>query len=370
MPPIGGHQRYTRGMSARPPPVPAPRWHSIARMAVAVGVSAVALAWFVLGVDWLPLQETLAVVDLAWVMAAVGILVFEFVLRAARWRVLLRPLGNYVRLRDLFAAQVIGAAANTLYPLRAGELARPLVATERTGIPFVQVVATAAMERVFDLFGMVTVLVTMVAVLPTIADGPEGELVVRLKVYGGMLGLVALVCLAIFFGLASGDARARTAFQTILRIAPGPVQAFFMRLYDGFVAGLGSARDVRALTKAGLLSVWMWFDGAVAIWCLFQAFGMALPFGAACFTAVAIALTVAIPQAPGFLGVFHKAMEMTMELWGQTSAVSQGFAIVFWAVSFLPVTLIGVIAMWREGFSASRLTKMASSTSIKENGGS
>ena len=29
--------------------------------------------------------------------------------------------------------------------------------------------------------------------------------------------------------------------------------------------------------------------------------------------------------------------------------MAQGFALVFWAVSFLPVTLVGVVAIWREG---------------------
>ena len=325
------------------------------RFAIAVVVSVAALSWFVAGVDWAPLLDTLADVKLGWVLVACGILVFEFVLRALRWRVLLRPLGVEARVSDLFAAQVVGAAANTLFPLRAGELAKPLVAAERTGRSFVEIVATTVMERVFDLFGMVSVLVAMVVVLPTVADGPEGELVRNLKLYGGAFGGIALLALGVFFVLASGDARARRVFGTILKLGPPPVRPMFMGLFDGFVKGLGSARDVGALARAGGLSVWMWFNGALAIWCLFQAFSMALPFGAACFTAVAIALTVAIPQAPGFLGVFHKAMEMTMVLWGQSDAAAQGFAIVFWAVSFAPVTAIGVVAMWREGLSPARL---------------
>ena len=45
-----------------------------------------------------------------------------------------------------------------------------------------------------------------------------------------------------------------------------------------------------------------------------------------------------------------------MVLWGQSDAAAQGFAIVFWAVSFAPVTLIGVAAMWREGLSRERLS--------------
>ena len=341
-------------MTPDAPPTRPPR--RAARFGVALVVSITALAWFISGVDWAPLKEALTGIHLEWVAAAAAILVFEFVLRALRWRVLLRPLGVRARVSDLFAAQVVGAAANTLFPLRAGELAKPLVAAERTGRSFVEIVATTVMERVFDLFGMVSVLIAMVLVLPSVADGPEGELVYNLKIYGGAFGGIALACLLVFFRLASGDDRARRSFATILKLGPAAVRPMFMGLFDGFVAGLGSVRDVGALLRAGALSIWMWFNGALAIWCLFQAFTMALPFGAACFTAVAIALTVAIPQAPGFLGVFHKAMEMTMVLWGQSDAAAQGFAIVFWAVSFAPVTLIGVVAMWREGLSRERLS--------------
>jgi hypothetical protein len=66
---------------------------------------------------------------------------------------------------------------------------------------------------------------------------------------------------------------------------------------------------------------------------------------------VAIALTVALPQAPGFIGVFHIAIEKTMLLWGMAPDESKGFALVFWSVSFVPVTVVGLIAMWREGLT-------------------
>ena len=79
---------------------------------------------------------------------------------------------------------------------------------------------------------------------------------------------------------------------------------------------------------------------------------------------MAIALTVALPQAPGFMGVFHVAMEKTMLLWGETSAEAQGFAIVFWAVSFLPVTCVGIIALWNEGLA---LKELGSTTDAQKN---
>ena len=84
-----------------------------------------------------------------------------------------------------------------------------------------------------------------------------------------------------------------------------------------------------------------------AIYCLFLAFGMNLPFGA-CFTSVAIALTVALPQA-GFAGVFHVAMTKTMLLWVNLLA-SAGFIVSF-GLSFIPITILGLLALWKEGLS-------------------
>lgn len=324
------------------------------RSILALLISGSAAAWFLAGVEWSALGEVLAEISAGWVLLAAVILLGEFLIRALRWRVLLRPLGTPARVTDLWAAQVIGAAANTLFPLRAGEVAKPLVAARRTGHPIVAVVATAVMERIYDLFGMLTVLLLMVVVLPAGAEG-EGELVTNLKLYGGLFGVFAISCMAVFFFLATRGDSARHVFAAILSFSPPPVKRQFMGLFDGFVAGLGNARDVRGLWQAGLLSVWMWVNGALAIYCLFFAFDMDLPFGAACFVGVAIALTVALPQAPGFLGVFHVAMEKTMLLWGQEAAPAQGFAIVFWAVSFLPVTVAGLLAMWQEGLSWSAL---------------
>jgi hypothetical protein len=198
------------------------------------------------------------------------------------------------------------------------------------------------------------------------ASEENRALVHNLKLYGGLFGLLAMSCMVVFFTLATRETAARSIFAIIVSIAPKPVQQRFLELFDGFVTGLGNARDRKGLMQAGLLSVWMWMNGALAIWCLFQAFDMSLPFGAACFVAVAIALTVALPQAPGFIGVFHIAIEKTMVLWGQPVTSSKGYAIVFWAVSFLPVAVVGLIALWQEGMSLTSFRKVDGKNRMKQ----
>lgn len=324
-------------------------WKAIVGVVISLACSVL----FLWSVDWSALGDALGGVKLLLVLGASVLLLGEFVLRAVRWKVLLRPVAPDARIRDLFVATVIGAAANTLLPLRAGEIAKPVVASRKTGAALAPVVATSVMERVYDIFGLICVLLAMVAVLPRDPgrSAEDAVLVENLKVYGGLFGSAALVAMVIFFVLASRGAAAKSVFQMITRLAPKPVANKFDELFDGFVAGLGNARDPRGLVQAAAVSVAIWFNGALAIYVLFGAFDLDLGLGAACFTAVAIALTVAVPQAPGFFGVFHVAIQKTMELWDVDPTPAKAFAIIFWGVSFLPVTLTGLLAMWSEGLS-------------------
>ena len=314
------------------------------RLLLGLLVGAICLYWFLHNTDWTEMQNALSEIQIGWVLVAIGSLLLEFVVRAVRWKVILRPLQPRLSIFDLFRAQVIGAAANTLLPLRLGELVKPTIVSNRSGLSFISVATTAIVERVYDLFGMVSVLVIMVLFLqPDLTPPPEQQLLIdNLRLYGGILGGCAITAMGVFFYLASRKRDTRHIFASIVKIAPPPIQRFFLGLFDGFVDGLANSTDTKGIWQAGILSVGMWLNGALAIFCLFKAFSLSLPFGAACFIAVAIALAVVLPQAPGFVGVFHAAIEATLLLWGQDPIVAKGFAIVFWGVSFVPVTLLGV----------------------------
>ena len=321
------------------------------RFTLGLLVGVIAIFWFGWELNLDELLEILQAVKIEWVALAAVILLAEFVIRALRWSVLLRPMGFEIPLKLLFSAQVIGASLNTILPLRAGEVAKPLLVSQKSGHPFWAVTATAIMERVFDILGMVSVLVVMLFFLDSRPETNSEDLnrVQNLQRYGGIFGIFALVCMAVFFALTAQRERARPIFEFIVRPAPQPVQNLFLSLYDGFVKGLSAIQSPKSVILSAVLSIGMWLNGALAIFVLFKAFSLPLGFGAACFTAVAIALSVALPQAPGFIGVFHVAIEETLLLWGMSIGPAKGFALVFWAISFIPVTVLGVIRLWREG---------------------
>ncbi len=328
---------------------------------VGIGVSVLMTVWFVGDIQWKQIRMELLSVQLWPVCVAAALLLSEFWLRALRWKVVLTPVAPNARIRDLFSASVVGAAGNTLLPMRAGEIARALVASRHTGLGITTVLATNVMERVYDLFGLVTVLVVMVLLLPDTLGGSAGEqqLVENLQVYGGILGISALIAMMIFFALARRPQRAKRFASYFLGILPEVIARPAVGVVDAFLAGFSSAGEIRLMRRSLLFSVVLWFNGSFAIYFLFRAFSLDLPYSAACFTTVAIALTVLLPQAPGFFGVFHVAIEKTLVLWQVPEVSAEAFAIVFWAVSFVPVTALGLAATWREGLSLAALKRHA-----------
>jgi uncharacterized membrane protein YbhN (UPF0104 family) len=68
---------------------------------------------------------------------------------------------------------------------------------------------------------------------------------------------------------------------------------------------------------------------------------------------------VAVPT-PGQVGGFHTAYKIAvMTFFGATESTAVGAAIVLHAVSFLPVTLLGLFFMAREGLSLGRMRSLA-----------
>ena len=87
-------------------------------------------------------------------------------------------------------------------------------------------------------------------------------------------------------------------------------------------------------------------------------FHMHLPFMGACLVAICLALAVALPQAPGYIGVFHIAVLKSLDIFGIQTTAAQSYAIVLWAISILPSTIMGFFFLWREGIAFREVVKL------------
>ncbi len=110
----------------------------------------------------------------------------ELVIRAERWRVLLRPAAP-VRLRSSFAYLTIGYFANLLLPARLGDVTRAYLSGSSFGISSLVTLGTIVVERVAD-----TAVILLVVLLAGLAVAPSSQ----------VAGWAELVAVAVGIGLA------------------------------------------------------------------------------------------------------------------------------------------------------------------------
>jgi uncharacterized protein (TIRG00374 family) len=291
-------------------------------------------------------------------LAAVLVTSLTYALRALRWQYVLSPLGE-THFANAFRATVIGFAATFLLPARAGEVIRPLLLARREGLPATATFATIILERLMD---MVTVL-ALFAVFVLTADpatiSAQPAHLARVKAGGLLAAAVAFVAMTTAFVAAGHPERLGRWALRIEHVLPARLARLVAKFVESFTQGLGVMRQPRRLLVSLALSVPLWLSIAAGIWLTSLAFHITFPYVGSFLVMTILVVGVAMPT-PGAVGGFHAAYQIAVHsFFGAPDDRAVGAAIVLHAVSFLPVTLLGLFFMARDGLSLSRAQALA-----------
>jgi glycosyltransferase 2 family protein len=265
------------------------------------------------------------------VPALLGMLVMQ-VLRSWRWGLILKPL-EAVRPWTVFEVSNVGFLAITALPARLGELVRPYLIAQKSGVRMTAALGTILVERVMD--GMTVLLLAMASLLWT----PFPPWLVRSGILFGtaMLGLILLM---IFLSLRKEFSL--QAADIFLRRLPDRLAAPVRRMIHHFIDGFRIVRDVRLLLQVGALSLVIWIVDVAIIYAMFGAFSLSLPATAALIVMVVLLIGIAIPTAPGFIGNWHYACIVGLGLFGIPRAEALPFAVVYHFISVLLIAILGL----------------------------
>lgn len=274
--------------------------------------------------------------------------------RAIRWRYLFPPAS---RPPALVAAMMIGYMVNNVLPLRAGEVARVYVVARRWGHGFWTTVATVVVERVLDGLAVVLILGVLVLVVPVPGYLRWGA---AIMLAFNLVGVAMLVS----FAAAPGPSRA--VLRWLTRRWPR-VQSSVLPIFERFLRGLEGIRTPAHSVPLLLWTVVVWVVPAFAAWTMLRAMTLSLPFPptipplhrawvASWVVLAFVGVSVSLPSAPGFVGVFHAAAVLALGIFGVPRAEGLGYALVLHAVQYVPVTLVGWLFLLREHVTLAEAT--------------
>ena len=322
--PVGGNRRHL--------------WTAL----IGIVVSVALLAWAMRNVNFSEMATEIRRARPVPVLLGVLLATGSFVLRAVRWKLLLRAdTGVDVPFWPRWHAVAMGFMANNLLPLRAGELVRAYAISTLGHVRLTGAITSLVVERVFD--ALTLVLLLSVGLL--LSDLPASTVIAgiplaRIATYAGVGAMFAVAVGATII------ARPELMERIIRALLPaGKLQAGLVSISHGIADGLSGLRSPARLAGVVFWSLAMWLVSAASFFAMFFAFDIDVSFGGAMLLQSAMAFGIAVPSTPGYFGPFEAAIVAVLGLFGVSDTTGFSYAVTYHLSTLLPVTLLGLVSL-------------------------
>jgi uncharacterized protein (TIRG00374 family) len=324
-------------------------------MAVSLGLAALLLFLFLRTMDFAAVAEKIRSAHKGWlVFATLCGLVGTPLFRSWRWGFLLRRAGR-PSAWALNSATSIGFAASTLLPARAGEIVRPVALAKTAGLPVAPCLASIALERLIDLVTIVFLFVVYALAWAPAMTGEAASRFLLLRSSAVAVGAGTLAGLAFLAFLAAKPERTDRFVKPFLRPLPVRIGARIEAILLSFLDGLGSLGTARDAAVVAASSLFLWLLICAQIHATLRAFDLVFPFPVAFFVVTWAVLGLFIPT-PGGVGGYHTAVAYSLTgFYGVSKNTAGAFALVSHALSFVPITLLGLVFLLAGGLSLKSL---------------
>lgn len=281
--------------------------------------------------------------NLFWVIAAILIGIFAYVCRAARWQIIIEPLGHKPSFVDTYNATMVGYLSNLALP-RIGEITRCGVLSKTSKLPFDKLIGTVVVERVFDLIFLLLSILTVVFIRFDVFGAFLSEKIWQplsqgfISIFGHttlllivLLSIIAIVVLAYIF---------RDNLKNIGAVKK--VKSLGKGFAEGIKSGMRMKRRWMFLFYSLLITFGYWMMSYTVMLAIPETAGLTIID--ALFLYVLGGLGWVIPAQGGF-GSFHLIVAMGLGIYGITFEQGIIFATISHESQVLFMLILGFISL-------------------------
>ena len=314
---------------------------------VVLSFAAVLLYLSLRGIRWSEVWRTVSHANIRLLILAFGVSSIALMLRALRWRVLLKSRAD-VGIATAFWALCTGYFGNNFLPARAGEIIRSFLISARTGLSKTFVLTTALAERLAD---AVSLVIISSIVLLTLRTRP-GWFNVAAKPFA-IVGLCGAACIAVLPPM-------ERIWEKLLRALPIPhtLSSRMVALLEQILVGLRSFHDMGRLARFTMLTGIIWFIDATAALVSMRALGFKMPLGLAFLLITGLGLGSALPATPGYVGIYQFVTVSVLTPFGFAKSDAIAYSFLSQAMQYVFFGFYGLLALSRQrGISLRTITQ-------------
>ena len=290
------------------------------------------LVLFARTVDWTAAWQSMRSASLPLLALALGVNFLSVIIKGVRWWLFLKPAGS-PSLPLAVRATIAGAGLNNVLVANGGDAARVVFVARATGIPSSTVLATLALERLFDPVGFV-ILIVYGAAAYTLPPALERWLIPAALA----LALIAILIGWFLHAARKPHVRADDAFVPPPR---GP-WGRFKRYVRVFAISTRSLAKPHRFFWALVISMLAWILQVLTFKYAAEAAHVSLSTAASIATLIAVNLGLLIRATPGNVGFFQFVFAVTAAQFGVARNDAIAVSLLIQTIQIIPVALIGV----------------------------
>jgi uncharacterized protein (TIRG00374 family) len=320
-------------------PVPAPTdaragLKRVIRWLVTLAVLAL-LVVFARRVNWADTWSAMRRASLPLLALAALVNIASLAVKGIRWWIFLRPVTRGSSPWLAVRATAAGAGLNNVLVANGGDAARIVFVARSTGLPSSTVVATLALERLFDAVGYVMLLVGSAIFLPLPPDLARYRRPAELVLLAMVVGLVALA--------SRGRPVAPVAAQGVAQATlPAGLLTRVRRYFRRFGRSVAELSSGPRFLGALLLSLLAWGCQLACFALTARAAGDPLPLAGNLAALLAVNAGLLVRATPGNVGVFQLAYALAAGRFGMSQETAVAVSLLIQSLQILPTTALGV----------------------------
>jgi uncharacterized protein (TIRG00374 family) len=290
------------------------------------------LILFARTINWHAAWNSMRHASLPLLAAAIGVNLLSVLLKGIRWWLFLRPIG-ITSLPLAIRATIAGAGLNNVLVANGGDAARVVFVSRLSGVPSSTVLASVALEKLFDPIGFVMLLVFGVLVFELPPQFEAWKLPAEIT-----LGVIVL--LLIFFVYATRNIKPEHVPER--RAKPRTWTGKFVAYFRSFSQTAGRLATGPRFLGAMVLSLLSW---GCQLWCFDLAASAAhvpIPLAGSLACLLGINVGLIIRATPGNVGFFQFVYALMAEQFGVARNDAIAVSLLIQTLQILPLTLLGI----------------------------
>jgi uncharacterized protein (TIRG00374 family) len=234
-----------------------------------------------------------------------------------------------------------------------GEFVRAYTLAKREQLETPAVFASLVIDRLFDGFTVLLLLLVTLFTLRLPAGMEDAALALRAG--GTIMFLLYCGVMLFLYLLKRQTMRTLSVVGYVLKPFPKSISNKLIPLLGSFIEGIRLSPRLGHYAALAATSAGIWLFCLLSVDMALRSFNIYLPMTASMFILILVVFAVMVPASPGFIGTYHYACYKGLSVFGVPETTSVSIALIMHGTAFFPVIIAGFYYLWKNKISLNEL---------------